>query len=189
MRRRAHHAQTITGATLVEVLVALAILGSFLIGLSTVLGSGVRGSARATDSADAVRAAMLAMEAIRLDTRRIIWQTPKDLSIAPDGHGLSFLIPGAASETDAWSFSGIAVSWKIAPVAGHNGTYQLVRTASDGRSAPKGCFLGDLSVRFVPAGKLAAGAFLDITLIGLAAPGSSATHTVSFLTPLRVGAS
>jgi len=176
------------GIFLAEVLIAAGLSTLAVTALINLFGSGAHSTFTSVDSADAVRSASLAIEALRQDTRRLVFQRPEDLGIYDGGRRLWLLTPGEPSEDDPWNFPAEGVTWRLVPVVRHAGCYQLERQAPDGSTRiVQGCWLSNLQVRFVPAGQLAEGAFLDITVEGLPGPGGGNPCTLSFLAPVRKG--
>ena len=136
-----------SGVTLVEALVGAA-LALLLLALVAGLARGAQqGAAMACESADALRSAQTAVEAIRSDLVRMFYQvSASDLQVAPDGHGLvlQLAVPIAGS---TWDVNAAPVQWSLDPVPGSANTFSLMRYDGKVRRAVNGCQLSDLVVR------------------------------------------
>lgn len=175
------------GLFFAEVMIAAGLLAAAISALLQVCGVGLASSTRTTDDTDAVRSALIAIEAIKNDTGRMVVQEDEDLVVAPDGRGFRLLVPARAAESDPWGFDGVGVQWSLQPVPNTTERlYQLVRTAGGVARALPGCWLRDLKVRELETGTLGRGTFLDITVSAVGAPGSAHAVSLSFLAPLKM---
>lgn len=176
-----------SGMFFAEVMIAASLLAAAVSALLQVCGVGLAGSTRTTDNADAVRSALIAIEAIKSDTGRMVVQEDEDLSVAPDGRGFKLLVPARVAEKDPWGFDAVAVRWSLEPVPNTTERlYHLVRTAGGVARALPGCTLRDLKVRELESGTLGSGSFLDITVTAVGGPNSPTAVTLSFLAPLKL---
>lgn len=174
------------GVTLVEATFALA-LASLAVGTMVCLAdAGSRGTTKTVESVDALRSGLLAVEALRRDTGRMVVQQNGDLAILDGGTGFSFLVPEQSSSTDPWSFKTVAITWTLVP-AGKKGAYQLVRRGPAGSAPVRGSWLTDLSVRYCAPGALGSvRPYLSISLTATGSPEARSRRTLSFIVPLDV---
>lgn len=191
MRRR--------GLTIVEVLIAASVFFLAIAMVWSFFVSGSQQSAKSAESSDAVRSVMIASEFIRYDVSRMRLVDPsKDLAIFNPGtdlgvgRGLSVRVPRDMT-ADYWYYTWDPVTYQLDPIMGtENMTprpYQLVRIDSNGRKPLAGCYLADMLVNVVDVGKVSEmQAYLEITLVGLGAPGSKQMYTQAQLLPLTLWA-
>lgn len=174
-----------SGLFLAEILVAAGLLTAAVSAMMSVASAGIGGTQRTVDNSDAVRSAMLALEAIRADTRSMVVQEARDVAILGGGKGLRVLVPARTVDGDPWSFDGQVVKWELAPVNGSPGVYALMRTAGGEQRALPGCWLRDLRVKLLAPGTLGTGRYLDVSVTAVGAPGAADAVTLSFLAPVR----
>ena len=173
-----------SGAFIVEVLFAVGLCTAAITAIVSTCGNGFRGTLQAVDNADATSSAMIAIEALRADAGRAVFQGTGDLAITNKGRTLRVLVPGPAEDGKPWEFPGKVVTWRLAPVRGVSGLFQLVRTSSGVSETLRGCWLKDVVVRLRDERTLAAGAFLDIAVTAVGGPASPTAVRLSFLVPL-----
>lgn len=191
MRRR--------GLTIIEVLIGASVFFLAMAMVWTFLVGGTQQTAKSSESSDAVRSVMIASEFIRYDVSRMRLVDPsKDLAIFNPGtdlgvgRGLSVRVPREMTQ-DFWYYTWDPVTYQLDPIMGtENMTprpYQLVRIDSNGRKPLAGCYLADMLVNVVDVGKVSEmQAYLEITLVGLGAPGSKQMYTQAQLLPLTLWA-
>lgn len=171
------------GSTLIEGLVAAAVLALALGILQGVLGSASRGTARAVEAGDAIRSVAIASDRIRHDVSRMVFQTPaRDLSIAPDGRRFAVRVPRPRG-ADLWWAEHDPVTYSLEPVRGRPGAHRLVRQDARGAAPVGGCYLADMTVALIPAGAPDR-FFLQVTLAGAAAGSARGAYASSMLLPL-----
>ena len=187
------------GFTIIEILFGAAIFILIMALVWSFFVSGSQQSKASGESSDAVRSVMIASEFIRYDVARMRLVDPsKDLAIFNPGtdlgvgRGLSMRVPRDMTP-DFWYYTWDPVTYQLDPILGTETMvprpYQLVRIDSAGRKPLANCYLADMLVNVVDVGKVSEmQAYLEITLVGLGAPGSKAMYTQAQLLPLTLWA-
>lgn len=185
--------------TLVEVLIGVGLLVLVMGLVWAFFFGGAQQTKGSQESSDAVQSVMIASEWIRSDVARMRLVDPsKDLAIFNPGtdlgvgRGLSLRVPRELTP-DFWYYTWDPVTYQLDPIMGTENMvprpYQLVRIDDKGRKALANCYLADMLVNVVDVGAVSEmQAYLEITLVGLGAPGSKAMYTQSQLLPLTLWA-
>ncbi|MBI4862145.1 MAG: hypothetical protein HY815_18095 [Candidatus Riflebacteria bacterium] len=170
--------------TVVEALVGANLL---LVVVAIIVACWVRAGRSAgtsSDSGDAVRSAVTALEAIRSDVRQMWFRdAARDLAIFDQGRGVSVRVPERLTR-DFWTTANVPVTYSLEPVRAGARARRLVRRCGDRVGVVAGCTLAD--VRFVyRAGDDAAGHRLEVTVVGLA-PGGKARYVAAASIPMEL---
>lgn len=180
-RQRGSH----RGFTLVEVVVAVSIMGlvmamtyAFWVGAATSTGKSVEHS-------DALRSALLASEIIRANVQRVALLVPqRDIGVLETGTGFGAHLWDTLS-ADMWSWRYHTETLDLKKVPDTEGVFQLSLTTPAGTSTIPGCLLGGLHFMLIETGTMSASqGYLQVTLVGLGSTKPAATFTSSALIPL-----
>ena len=173
------------GTTLIEALVASLLAMLLLAMVGELCRAAQQGSAAASESADALRSAQLALEAIRTDLLHMFYQEPdRDLDVLDSGRGLMLNLVTPVTG-DPWQVDTAAVYWTIDAIPGTSRVFALVRDDGKTRRTLSGCLLADLVVRGVArSGDSKSPTHLEILAIGAGSLDARRTHTATILVPL-----
>lgn len=186
--------------TVLEALVAVLLLGLILGVLVSLQRGGAKAGLLATDHSEALRAAMVALEAVQRDVDRMLYQCPdRDLvmlahSELGPGSGLGLRVPAKTPGSHAWEAKHVPVAFTLRRTPAKVPAYFLVRTENGTDTVLREHLLADLKVRLIPRGTAATPslspfcAYLEVIATGLGSGEGTARYTASSLLPLmRLG--
>lgn len=168
------------GIGAVEALVGVVITTALCGALAQLTRDAARGAARVDAAGDAMESALVAVETIRRDVRRAVWQQDGDLAIAAGGDAASMLVPAAPAGPagDLWAVATAPVRYALQPFDSPAGPrHRLMRDAGAGARAVAGCTLARLDLA------LRAGA-VEITAVGAGTLRSSSKYEARARVPV-----
>ena len=175
------------GFTLVEVLVFLSLLLVFFLAAESLGRQTLVRSRQCAEHGGATRSAMLAIETVRSDVERMLFQCPsRDLALFENG-GLSMRVPDGAEQPDLWAARVVPVTYSLRPIE-RSVAYHLERSSGNPPQVAVvgGCVLRDLQFKLISSYEPGSSrmSYLEVIARGMDEPGASVVLTLSELIPL-----
>jgi hypothetical protein len=174
------------GITLVEGVIGGAIFCIVAAVTQTFFLGGNSSSAKSVGANAALQSVALAVESIRRDASHLVFQQPKDLIVAEDGHGIGMLVPTPMGQSDdLWQTNTQVVQYYLERVAGSKRVYRLVRKDGDKKTYVTGCLLQNLTFSYIPPGTVSAlQGYLQIAATGVDSTAGRERYTGAVVVPI-----
>lgn len=162
---------TRAGFTVLEILIAIALLSVIVTIVVQLQGGAGRMSKKTGDVTESMRSVLLATEFLRLDLgRTMVLDEETRITVEDDGRKLNLSISDRP-DADLSKLPTVRITYSVEPLPGAPHVLRLLRRGPGAFNEIKDCYLHEFKATYVPLGEISSyQAYVEIVMVGVAAP-------------------